>query len=182
MTALRSFLLPLVVVAASAAVPACYTLLKHPAVDSAVYEEVQANPCTSCHYEEDIWYYHHSPAYRVYPGSSAAGWGFYYTSPWWYESYWHYTYPSGPSTIPLPGRQIRPGSDKDAAGAIGGPVSPPADPKSTGSAVRFRHTGDDSLGHSGDTGVKKQNDDTQKRDVRPKSTKEKPKGKGGTGA
>jgi hypothetical protein len=173
----------LAAVSALVALPACYTLLKHPAVDNAAYEGVQANECTACHYEEDIWYFHHSPAYREYPGSAAAGWGFYYAAPWWYESYWRYTSPSEPGNIPLPGRQVRPAGGKDATrGAVGGHVTPPADPKSTGSAIRFRHFDDDSLGRPGNPGEKTTDDDNRKRDVRPKSAKEKPKGKGGSGS
>jgi hypothetical protein len=183
MTAIRSLISPLVVIAASLVIPACYTLLKHPTVDEAAYEEVQTNPCTSCHYEDDLWFYHHSAAHRPYPGSISAGWGYYYAAPWWYESYWDYASPSGPSTIPLPSRQLRPSGDKDRTeGAIGGPIGPPPSAKSTGSTVRFRHSDGDSVANSKDTVEKKTNDDdTTKRDVRPKTAKEKPKGKGGKG-
>lgn len=183
MTALRSFISALFAVAASLVIPACYTLLKHPAVDTAVYEEVQTETCASCHYEEDLWYYHHSPAHRLYAGPVDGSWEFYYAMPWWYDSYWHYTPPSGPSTIPLPGRGLRPAGDKDAAGgAVGGSIGPPPNPKSTGSTVRLKPPDDDSGNQSKDTGDKKTNDENKKREVRPKSTKEKPKGKGDKGS
>ncbi len=175
MTARRSPIPSLIVLATALVVPACYTLIKHPAVNTAAYEEIQANPCTSCHYEDELWYFHHAPAHRLYPGSNADAWEFYYGVPWWYDSYWHYAAPAEPTTIPLPTRQLRSGVEK---GSAGGSIGPFPDPKSTGSSVRFKHSDDDSVKNSKNTGEGKTNDEEiKKRGVRPKTTKEKPKGK-----
>jgi len=179
MTAIRSLIPSLIVLAASLVLPACYTLLKHPTADTAAYEEIQNNPCTECHYEEELWYYHHAPAHRIYPGPNTDAWGFYYTVPWWYDSYWQYDTPPEASTIPLPSRGLRSGTDKGSAGgSIGGPIAPPPDPKSSGGSVRFKHSDGDSVKDSKDTGEGKANgEETKTRGVRPKTTKEKPKGK-----
>jgi hypothetical protein len=178
MIAVRSLTIPLAAIAVALSASGCYTLLKHPRVDTAAYEEIQDNSCTSCHYEDELWYYHHAPRHRVYPGVGAEAWGFYYAVPWWYDSYWHYTPSSDPSTIPLPTRQLRSGTDKgQLEGSAAGHVGRPTDPKSTGT-VRYRHTGEDSDKDSQGTGEAKANDDEpKKRDVRPKTTKDKDKKK-----
>ena len=178
MTALRYVIWLPIVIAGSLVVPACYTLLKHPTVDNAVYEEVQASPCTSCHYESEVWYYHHPPAHRLYPEWDSVAWGFYYDVPWWYDSYPRYAAPPDPGTVPLPSRRLRTGTDKTPlGGSVGGPVGPRPDPKATGASVRLKPSDGDSVKDSKDTGRKNADDDaTKTRGVRPKTTKEK-KGK-----
>lgn len=178
MTAIRSIMIPLAAAAAALVLPACYTLLKHPTVDTAAYSEVETASCTSCHHEDDLWYFHHSPAHRVYPGSSLDNWRYYYAVPWWYDSYWRYGGPAGSGANALPTRELRPGLDKDGAGAIGGPIGAPPSPKSAGGSVRVQRPDDGKAKDSKDTGDGKSNDDEiKKRDVRPKTAKEKPKGK-----
>lgn len=175
MIAVRLLTIPLVVLAGALGVSGCYTLLKHPRVNNAAYEEVQSTSCTSCHYEDELWYYHHAPAHRTYPGPMADAWGFYYEMPWWYDAYWDYSPSSGSGPIPLPGRQVRTGADKRDMQGADGFVGPPPVPKSTGS-VRYRHTGDDSDKDSQGSGeTKAKDDEPKKRDVRPKTVKDKKK-------
>jgi hypothetical protein len=109
--------------------PACYTLLKHPRVkQDLVYVEVSDNRCNSCHYEDDLWSYHH-PTNHWYD-SMGHGRGRYV--PWWYNDYWYYDEDDGPGTIPLRSRGLRPTGDKtDPFRGTGPPAtnkgySPPA--------------------------------------------------------
>ena len=95
------------VVAFVVASPACYTLLKHPKVKRDVYEEVADNRCTNCHYEDELWAFHHPPNH---PSAYPVGWDEYYLVPWWYDAYWHFE-PGGGVTVPVQSRRIRPGAN-----------------------------------------------------------------------
>jgi hypothetical protein len=166
MTTLRIFCPLLIIVATIMVSPACYTLLKHPRVGTAVDDETRDNGCASCHYEEDIWSYHNPPNHRLYVTTGDYDWGFYNAVPWWYEAYWYYT-PPGPQTVPLPSRRFRPTGDTDPAlGATGGPVGSPPPPKSTGGSVRVRREDDTRKGEADAQSSKK-------RTVRPRPKKEK---------
>jgi hypothetical protein len=68
------------------AVSGCYTVLRHPTGDSAVYEGSYYRTCADCH--ADAAYYH--PYYRY--GQSHYRWRDYYGYPWWYDNYWWYPY------------------------------------------------------------------------------------------
>jgi len=106
----------------SLAVSSCYTLLKHPKVKRGAYEEVSDNRCNGCHYEDELWAYHHPPNH---PSAYPSGWAQYYLVPWWYDAYWHFE-PAEGTTIPVPARRIRPDADDHLAtpgGAIAAPVS-----------------------------------------------------------
>jgi hypothetical protein len=116
--------------------PACYTLLKHPVVRNEDYNDVSGNRCTSCHYEDEIWEYHHPPnRFHPYPGY-ARSWDMYYYMPWWYESYWSYDHTS-PRTVPLPRRGMRPGAFKDPA-SVGGTTGPPPKQKTSESSLKIK--------------------------------------------
>jgi hypothetical protein len=137
--------------------PACYTLLKHPRVkENLVYVDVNDNRCNSCHYEDELWGYHH-PQNHWYP-TLGYGWGRYV--PWWYTDYWYYDEANGPATIPLRSRGFRPAGDKgDPFRGIGPPVS------SSGDSSPARATvGSD----KGDSDAQQ----SKKRSVRPAKSKE----------
>ena len=94
-----SYVVPLVFVLL--ALPACYTLLKHPRVRTASTEEVADNRCTSCHATNELWAFHHPPNHSVtYPH----GWDQYYLVPWWYDAYWHFE-PGSAATQPATRQQ-----------------------------------------------------------------------------
>lgn len=170
MTARRLCRALLIVLTTTLAAPACYTLIKHPRVNTAVYEEVQDNRCTSCHYEDEVWGFHHPPAQRFYAGENYGDWAFYYAVPWWYDSYWYFV-PSEPGTGPLHGRDLRPSVEKGSIdGATGGPIGPPPDVKSTGGSVRAKDTDDSGKGKTDD-------EKSEERTVRPKNDKRKDEGK-----
>jgi hypothetical protein len=168
MTARRLCRPLLLVLTATLASPACYTLIKHPRVETATYEEVQDNRCTSCHSDDEIWGYHHPPAQRVYSLGQDGSWEYYYAVPWWYDSYWYFV-PSESGTPPLHGRDLRPGTEKGSIdGATGGPIGNTPDVKSTGGSVRTRD--------SDDSGKAKSDEKSEDRSVRPKGDKGKNEG------
>ncbi|UCG50973.1 MAG: hypothetical protein JSW58_12330 [Candidatus Latescibacterota bacterium] len=169
MTVQRSFRLLLVVLVTALVSPACYTLIKHPKVIEEGYQqEVRDRQCTNCHYEDEIWSFHHPPNHGSYPGVQYYDWGYYYQVPWWYESYWYYT-PSSSETVPLPGRTYRPADDKSQVGPSGRTLGHPPDSKSYGSSVRTKTSDKEK---KGDT----KNEKSKKRTVRPRGKKEKEDG------
>lgn len=95
-----------VLLLATLATPACYTLLKHPRVKRVVYEEVDDKRCNTCHLEDELWSYHHPPNQWYGYGAVALD-----IVPWWYNDYWYYP-DDGPVTVPLHWRQFRPSADK----------------------------------------------------------------------
>lgn len=172
MIAVRLFTISAIVITLVLAATGCYTLLKHPATDPSTYQEVQTNECTSCHSDDELWYYHHSPEDRSYLGPRAEGWDFYYSVPWWYNSYWHYSPSSEAGATPLLTRPLRSATEKRRLdGSSDGFVGPP-DVKSEGT-VRVRHSGDGSDNDAHGAGDTKTKDDAKTRDVRPKTTKDK---------
>jgi len=168
MTARRLCRPLLIVLTTALASPACYTLIKHPRVETATYEEVQDNRCTSCHSDDEIWGYHHSSAQRVYSPGQDSNWEYYYSLPWWYDSYWYFV-PSESGTPPLHGRNLRPSAEKGSIdGATGGPIGNTPDVKSTGGDIRTRD--------SDDSGKAKSDEKSEDRSVRPKGDKGKDEG------
>jgi hypothetical protein len=163
----RRFNFPLVAVLATSFVaPACYTLLKHPRIETAVYEAAENRRCSSCHEDEEIWGYIRPESHPVYPVEG--DWDYYYVYPWWWDSYWYFA-PSGPSTAPPPSRHLRPVSEKDPVDpAAGAAVGPPPEPKSTGTSVRVK----DSTGQGkGEKDDKPRESKDKPRPVRPKGKK-----------
>ncbi len=147
--------------------PACYTLLKHPPVDTVPTEEVATNQCTSCHYEDELWSYHHPPNHQA---NYRADWAYFYMVPWWYDSYWYYS-PSGPATVPLNDRGMRPVGGASMGGTTGGSITNSPVPKSgTGAALGVKNPEDTRKGTSDDSKSKD-------RKVRPKGKKDKDDGK-----
>jgi hypothetical protein len=163
----RRFHFPLIaVLATSLAAPACYTLLKHPKIETAVYDDTQDARCSSCHNDEEIWGYIHPASHAVYP--LEGDWDYYYVYPWWWDSYWYFS-PSGPSTVPLPSRHLRPVTQKGSVNpAVGPPLGPPPEPKSTDTNVRVRDPAGQGKGEKDD---KPKDQKEQSRPVRPKGKK-----------
>jgi hypothetical protein len=169
MTVQRSFRLLLIVLVTVAVSPACYTLIKHPKVkNDGLYQDVEERQCTNCHYEDEIWSYHHPPNHRSYVGSQYSNWESYYEVPWWYESYWLYT-PPATTTVPPQHRSFRPGDGSGQLDTGGGTVSHPPGMKSQGSSVR---TLDADAARKGESNESK----SKERTVRPKGKKEKEDG------
>ncbi len=137
-------------------------------MQDAVYEDVEDRQCTNCHYEDEVWSYHHPSNRRYYVGDRYSDWEYYYQVPWWYESYWYYT-PPATRTVPLPGRSFRPGDGSNQPGTTGGTVSHPPGMKSQGSSVRTTAEDDEKKGE-------KNEPKSKDRTVRPKGKKEKEDG------
>ena len=72
-----------------AAVPACYTLLKHPRLASLDYQRPDDSLCLSCHSNAEIWNFNHPNNIQTYMGKSSS-WTEYYDVAWWYEHRWEY--------------------------------------------------------------------------------------------
>jgi hypothetical protein len=175
-TAIRFRAALIFAVTTALATPACYTLLKHPMVDTNGIDQGIDNRCTSCHAEDELLGYVHPIRH---PPSPPEPW---YEIPWWWDNYWFYA-PSGAGHTPTALRGFRPDAGTDVGKpGIGGTVTPPPGPKPIGNDVRvkdpgdkgkegkgYEGKGDQDNGNSGD-GNKKEND----RPVRPK-------GKGGKG-
>jgi hypothetical protein len=174
MTVQRSFRLLLIVLVTVAVSPACYTLIKHPQVKTdGLYQEVEERQCTNCHYEDEIWSYHHPPNHRYYSGSRYDNWASYYEVPWWYESYWFYT-PPATTTVPPQHRSFRPDGDGQM-GTPGATVGGPPGMKSQGASVRTTGTDTDAA-RKGESDDSKSKSKDKKRTVRPKGKKEKEDG------
>lgn len=168
----------LIVFVTAAVSPACYTLIKHPKVkQDGLYQNVEDRQCLNCHYEDEIWSYHHPPNHYFYTDTQSADWGSYYEIPWWYESYWLYT-PPATTTVPPQHRSFRPDGESKM-GASGGTVGNSPGMKSGGASVRTTGTGTDAV-RKGDSNDAKSKDSTKskdkKRTVRPKRKKEKEDG------
>ena len=72
-----------------AALPACFTTLKHPRLASLDYARPDDCRCSNCHSNEQIWSFNHSamkPTYESYSQS----WLLYYDIAWWYTNRWDY--------------------------------------------------------------------------------------------
>jgi hypothetical protein len=170
MTVQRSFRLLSIILVTVLVSPACYTLVKHPKVKKeGVYQKVEDRKCTNCHYEDEIWSYHHPSNHRLYTDARYANWESYYEMPWWYESYWYYT-PPATSTVPPPHRSLRPDAGGGQAGTTGGSVGHPPGHKSQSSSVRTTGTSEAKEGEKDD------NKKSKDRTVRPKRKKEKEDG------
>ncbi len=170
MTTPRIFCPLLIIMATVLVSPACYTLLKHPRIDTTAYGEADDSRCASCHNEEEVWSYHHPPNHRYYSGAgSYYDWGFYYAVPWWYGANWYDT-PPDRQTVRYRSRLYRPtGGRNPSVGATGGPVGSPPPPKSTGGSVRAGRDEDTRKGETGENTSKK-------RTVRPRAKKGKEDG------
>ncbi len=72
-----------------AAVPACFTALKHPRLASLNYARPDTGPCSNCHSNEQIWSFNHSALKPTYESYSRP-WLLYYDTAWWYAKRWDY--------------------------------------------------------------------------------------------
>ena len=72
-----------------AAVPACFTALKHPRLASLNYARPEKGPCSNCHSNEQIWSFNHSALKPTYDSYSRP-WLLYYDTAWWYAKRWDY--------------------------------------------------------------------------------------------
>ena len=168
----RRFFHPMVFIVVTIMVsPACYTLLKHPPVGTVPTEEVAASPCTSCHYEDEIWGYHNPPNHHGYTAENYNdNWAYFYMVPWWYDSYWYYT-PSGPATVPLNERGMRPAAGTSMGGVSGGSITGSPVPKTgSGAPITVKDSNDTRKGNTNDSKSKN-------RAVRPERKKAKGDGK-----
>jgi len=74
----------LTLAACLAALPGCYTVLKHPAQVSMTDDHGGRRSCADCH--DQSHYYHDPYMYRYYDRYSYADrWYGYYYDPWWYD-------------------------------------------------------------------------------------------------
>jgi hypothetical protein len=93
----------LLLVAASiisvAAVPACYTLVRHPRLASHDYRRPDDKQCAECHSGKEIWAFNHAPRRPTYVGY-ANTWVEYYDVAWWYKRAWKYSPHEGLTAIP----------------------------------------------------------------------------------
>ncbi|MBD3336386.1 MAG: hypothetical protein GF355_12805 [Candidatus Eisenbacteria bacterium] len=67
----------------------CYTVLRHPRVETDVHDG--AWECASCHADAEL--YHFRDSFYDYGGTYGYGvtpWYGYYAAPWWYDNYWYY--------------------------------------------------------------------------------------------
>jgi hypothetical protein len=174
---LRKLFHPALLIAAAVMVtPACYTLLKHPPVNTVPTNQVAANDCTSCHYEDEVWNYHHPPNHPGYAaGRYNPNWAYFYMVPWWYDASWYYEHAAtGPATVPLNERGMRPAAGAEMGGAAGGGISSSPVPKSgTGAPLGVKDPTDTRKGDTDD----KKSKDSSKRKVRPGRKKKKDDGK-----
>lgn len=150
--------------------PACYTILKHPAVIQDDYTRADTHQCGDCHYDDDIWQFHH-PHSPYRPGYGYRNpWSYYYDVPWWYDAYWFYDNDRDPETAPLHQRSLRPSDMKDpSSGASGGAILPPGSIRSGGAPGTTKVKAKDDA--KNDTGTSKTTD--KKRTVRPSKKKKK---------
>ncbi|GEM_PF-6475655 len=121
------------------AIPACYTLLKHPTVLEDDYSRAETNNCGSCHSETDLWGYHH-PRDAYYPGGGYYDeWLYYYEMPWWFESYWFYDRGNGSESVPLHQRSLRPDGVKGSTTRVRGtPVESTGKGRSGDSSLKMK--------------------------------------------
>lgn len=102
------------------ALPACYTILKHPRLDPGAYDSYEPNRCYQCHSEDDLWRFHHRPGSRLWGRSYYDPWGYYYDTPWWYDYLWYYEAPEGTETVPLHRRSLRPRRSREKSSIMEG--------------------------------------------------------------
>jgi hypothetical protein len=67
----------------------CYTVLRHPQVETDLAEDAYA--CASCHADADLYHFR-DPFMHSYGhfDVDVSPWYGYYVVPWWYDGYWYY--------------------------------------------------------------------------------------------
>ncbi len=98
----------LFVVALALALPACYTLIKHPRTQQLDYSRPSDNRCRGCHSDRQIWSFNHASAPRPNTGRYGDRWTRYYDVPWWYEPFWDYRVPPALLSAPPSDRPALP--------------------------------------------------------------------------
>ncbi len=104
----------LTLAACLAALPGCYTVLKHPAQVSMTDDHGGRRSCADCH--DQSHYYHDPYMYRYYDRYSYADrWYGYYYDPWWYDDYWYYDSWDGEGPALQTGGRTRWGNEPERA-------------------------------------------------------------------
>jgi hypothetical protein len=111
----------LFVVALAPALPACYTLIKHPRSQQLDYARPSDNRCRGCHSHQQIWSFNHASPPQPNSGRYSDRWMRYYEVPWWYERFWDYRIPPALLSAPPSDRSSLPtdGLQPEAHGVTG---------------------------------------------------------------